>query len=72
MCFLTKSMLEYKCKTQRKFTPKDVMRKAIKKVLVDKTFCRTVANKYDIDISHVTLQTYRFNYYKEAVIVKMI
>ena len=37
-------------------------------VLIDKKFCRTVANKYDIP--HVTLRRYCLNYRKEAAIVK--
>ena len=37
-------------------------------VLIDKKFCRTVANKYDIP--HVTLRRYCLNYRKEAAFVK--
>ena len=46
--FNPKSMHEYKRKTQRGSTPKDVMEKAMKEVLIDKGACRAVANKYDI------------------------
>ena len=41
-------MREYKRKTQRGSTPKDVMEMTVKEVLIDKGPCRTVANKYDI------------------------
>ena len=68
MYFLTESMRQYKCKTQRRLTTKDVMQKAMKEVLIDQKFCRTVANKYEI--SRVTLQRYYLNYLKEAAIVK--
>ena len=68
MYFLIKSMPQYKRKTQRGLRTKDVMQKAMKEVLIDKKFFRTVANKYDI--SHVTLRRYCLNYCKEAAIVK--
>ena len=68
MYFLTESMPQYKRKTRRRSTIKHVMQKAMKKVLNDKKFCRTVANIYDIP--HVTLQRYCLNYRKEAAIVK--
>ena len=61
-------MRQYKRKTQRGLTTKNVMQKAMKEVLIDKKFCRTVANKYDIQ--HVTLQKYCLNYRKEASLVK--
>ena len=61
-------MRQYKRKTQRGLTTKNVMQKAMTEVLIDKKFCRTVANKYDIP--HVTLRRYCLNYRKEAVIVK--
>ena len=61
-------MRQYKRKTQRGFTTKDIMQKAMKEVLIDKNFCRTVADKYDIQ--HVTLRRYYLNYRKEATIVK--
>ena len=61
-------MLQYKRKTQRGLTTKNVIQKAMKEVLIDKKFCRTVANKYDI--SHVTLRRYCLNYRKEAAIGK--
>ena len=44
------------------------MQKAMKEVLIDKKFCCTVANKYDIP--HVTLRRYCSNYRKKAAIVK--
>ena len=68
MYFFAESMRQSKRKTQRGLTTKNVMQKAMKEVLIDKMFCRTVANKYDI--SHVTLRRYRLNYRKEAAIVK--
>ena len=68
MYFLAESMRQYKRKTQRGLTTKHVMQKAMKEVLIDKTFCRTVANKYDIP--HVTLRRYCLNHRKEAAIVK--
>ena len=40
----------------------------MKELLIDKKFCHSVANKYDIP--HVTLQRYCLNYCKEAAIVK--
>ena len=61
-------MRQYKRKTQRGLTTKNVMQKAMTEVLIDKKFCRTVANKYDIP--HVTLRRYCLNYRKEAAIVK--
>ena len=68
MYFLAKSMRQYKRKTQRGLTTKNVMQKAMKEVLIDKKFCRTVANKYDIP--HLNLQRYCLNYCKEAAIVE--
>ena len=68
MYFLAESMRQYKRKTQRGLTTKNVMQKAMKEVLIDKKFCRTVANKYDIP--HMTLRRYCLNYCKEAAIVK--
>ena len=68
MYFLAESMRQYKRKTQRGLTTKNVMQKAMTEVLIDKKFCRTVANKYDIP--HVTLRRYCLNYRKEASIVK--
>ena len=61
-------MRQYERNTQRGLTTKNVMQKAMKKVLIDKKFCRTVANKYDIP--HVTLRRYCLNYCKEVAIVK--
>ena len=61
-------MRQYKRNTQQGLTTKDVMQKAMKEVLIDKKFCRTVANKYNIP--HVTLRRYCLNYRKEAAIVK--
>ena len=61
-------MSQYKCKIQWGLTIKDVMQKAVKEVLIDKKFCRTVANKYNI--LHVILRRYCLNYRKEAAIVK--
>ena len=61
-------MHQYKRKTQRGLTTKNVMQKAMTEVLIDKKFCRTVANKYNIP--HVTLRRYYLNYRKEAAIVK--
>ena len=68
MYFLAESMRQYKRKTQRGLTTKNVMQKAMTEVLIDKKFCRTVANKYDIP--HVTLRRYCLNYRKEPAIVK--
>ena len=68
MYFLPESMRQYKRKTQRGLTTKNVMQKVMTEVLIDKKFCRTVANKYDIP--HVTLRRYCLNYRKEAAIVK--
>ena len=61
-------MRQYNRKTQRGLITKNVMQKAMKEVLIDKKFCRTVAKKYNIP--HVTLRRYRLNYRKEAAIVK--
>ena len=61
-------MRQYKRKTQRGLTTKNVMQKAMTEVLIDKKFCRTVANKYLIP--HVTLRRHYLNYRKEAAIVK--
>ena len=68
MYFLAESMRQYKRKTQRGLITKSVMQKAMKEVLIDKKFCRTVAKKYDIP--RVTLRRYYLNYGKEATIVK--
>ena len=68
MYFYAESMRQSKRKTQRVLKTKNVMQKAMKEVLIDEKFCRTVANKYDI--SHETLRRYCLNCCKEAAIVK--
>ncbi|XP_076805471.1 uncharacterized protein LOC143449241 isoform X2 [Clavelina lepadiformis] len=56
-------MREYKRKTQRGSTPKFVMEKAVKQVLMQKRPCHKVGKEYGIP--HVTLRRYCLKYRKE-------